>query len=320
MPPHFWGMPSRAGRSTTSGSTASGSLGRPACALQEAEEAPPGHRSAPRGLCVPSGPTWCGPWTSSSTPPGPPTLKLLNVVDEYSRECLAIDVARSIDADGVVATLERLAADRGAPTYVRFDHGPEFIAYAVADWCRFNGTDTVFIDPGSPWQNGWIECFNGRMRDEHLNGQLFDSLLEAQVFIEDWRIDYNNNRPHSSHGWLTRASSSRPGSPKPTSTRIAAGPLIGDPLTRRRPDRLGGTGGRVCRRTHRSVHSGLRSARRGLRIINGGIHRPGVVVVAEDHDAFAPKRSQVAPSRACARVPPYAVGIPSGPDRRTVCV
>jgi putative transposase len=103
----------------------------------------------------------------------------------------------------VVACLERLAKDRGAPVYVRFDHGPEFIAYAVADWCRFNGTDTVFIDPGSPSQNGGIESFNGRMRDEHLNGQLFNSLLEAQVFTEDWRIDYNNNRPHSAHGWLT---------------------------------------------------------------------------------------------------------------------
>ena len=84
-------------------------------------------------------------------------LKLLNVIDEYSREALAIDIERSIDADGVVACLERLAAERGAPAYVRFDHGPEFIAYAVADWCRFNGTDTVFIDPGSPWQNAWIE-------------------------------------------------------------------------------------------------------------------------------------------------------------------
>ena len=103
----------------------------------------------------------------------------------------------------MVACLERLVAERGAPAYVRFDHGPEFIAYAVADWCRFNGTDTVFIDPGSPWQNGWIESFNGRLRDEYLNGQRFDSLLEAQVLLEDWRIDYNMNRPHSAHGWLT---------------------------------------------------------------------------------------------------------------------
>jgi putative transposase len=130
-------------------------------------------------------------------------LKILNVVDEFTREALATDVARSIDADVVVATLDRLAKERGAPVYVRFDNGPEFVAYAVADWCRFNGTDTVFIDPGSPWQNAWIESFNGRMRDEHLNGQVFDSLLEAQVFTEDWRIDYNNSRPHSAHGWLT---------------------------------------------------------------------------------------------------------------------
>jgi len=130
-------------------------------------------------------------------------LKLLNVIDERSRECLAIEVGRTIDADGVVAVLDRLARQRGAPRYVRFDHGPEFIALAVADWCRFNGTDTVFIDPGSPWQNAWIESFNGRLRDEFLNVQVFEILLEAQVLLEDWRIDYNTNRPHSSLGWLS---------------------------------------------------------------------------------------------------------------------
>ena len=86
---------------------------------------------------------------------------------------------------------------------MRFDHGPEFIAHAVADWCRFNTTDTVFIEPGSPWQNAWIESFNGRLRDELLNGELFENLLEAQVVIEDWRIDYNTSRPHSSLGNLT---------------------------------------------------------------------------------------------------------------------
>jgi putative transposase len=97
-------------------------------------------------------------------------LKLLNVIYEHTRECLVIEVERSIDADGVVACLERIAAERGAPVYLRFDHGPEFIAYGVADWCRFNGASTVFIDPGSPWQNAWIESFNGRLRDELLNG------------------------------------------------------------------------------------------------------------------------------------------------------
>jgi putative transposase len=130
-------------------------------------------------------------------------LKLLNVIDEYTRECLAIDVDRSIDADGVVRCLERLAGQRGAPTYVRFDNGPEFIAYAVADWCRFHDTGTVFIDPGSPWQNAWIESFNGRLRDEYLNSHLFETVLEARILLEDWRIDYNINRPHSAHGWLS---------------------------------------------------------------------------------------------------------------------
>ena len=134
------------------------------------------------------------------------TLKLLNVIDEFTREALAIKVDRSIDADHVVRILDRLAVQRGgAPAFVRFDHGPEFVAHAVADWCRFTGCDSVFIDPGSPWQNAWIESFNGRLRDELLNGRQWDSLLEARVIIEDWRIDYNINRPHSAHGDLSPA-------------------------------------------------------------------------------------------------------------------
>jgi putative transposase len=131
------------------------------------------------------------------------TIKLLNIVDEFTRECPAIVVERSIGADLVVATLDRLALTRGAPAFVRFDNGPEFVAHAVADWCRFNGVGSIFIDPGSPWQNAWIESFNGRLRDELLNGWQFNSLLEAKVIIEDWRIDYNLNRPHSAHGDLT---------------------------------------------------------------------------------------------------------------------
>jgi len=131
------------------------------------------------------------------------TIKLLNIVDEYTREALAIVTERSIDADRVVATLDCLRIERGVPRFVRFDNGPEFIARAVADWCRFSGTQTIFIDPGSPWQNAWIESFNGRLRDELLNAWHFDTLLEAQVLIEDWRIDYNDNRPHSAHGGLT---------------------------------------------------------------------------------------------------------------------
>lgn len=132
------------------------------------------------------------------------TLKMLNVIDEFTREALAIEVDRSIDADGVVAVLDRLAARRGTvPVYVCFDNGPEFVAHAVNDWCRFNGTGSLFIDRGSPWQNAWIESFNGRFRDELLNSWRVDSLLEARVIIEDWRLDYNANQPHSAHGELT---------------------------------------------------------------------------------------------------------------------
>ncbi|WP_421840131.1 IS3 family transposase [Mycobacterium sp.] len=129
------------------------------------------------------------------------TLKMLNVIDEFTREALAINVDRRID--GVVAVLDRLARRQGAPSYVRFDNGPEFVAQAVNDWCRFNSAGSLFIDPGSPWQNAWIESFNGRLRDELLNSWQFDSLLEARVIIEDWRNDYNANRPHSAHGELT---------------------------------------------------------------------------------------------------------------------
>jgi len=117
------------------------------------------------------------------------TIKILNVIDEFTREALSAETDRSIDADHVVAVLDKIAGARGFPNYVRFDNGPEFVAHAVADWCRFNDAETIFIDPGSPWQNAWAESYNGRMRDEHLNGQLFDSLLEAQVLNEAWRID-----------------------------------------------------------------------------------------------------------------------------------
>jgi putative transposase len=138
-------------------------------------------------------------------------VKLLNVIDEYTREAIAVVVDRSIDAEHVVAVLDRLSVERGrSPAFVRFDNGPEFVAYAVVDWCAANHTDTFFIDPGSPWQNAWVESFNGRLRDELLNLWQFDSLLEAQVLIEDWRIDYNTNRPHSAHGDLTPTEFARP--------------------------------------------------------------------------------------------------------------
>lgn len=132
-------------------------------------------------------------------------LKLLNVIDEFTRECLAIVAERSIDADGVVSCLEKLVAERGAPAYVRFDNGPEFIAHAISDWCRFSGADSLFIDPGSPWQNAWCESFNGRLRDELLNQSQFGTLLEAKVLLEDWRKEYNLYRPHRALGMLSPA-------------------------------------------------------------------------------------------------------------------
>ena len=159
---------------------------------------------APVGAMCPSVPNglWALDFQFDVTADGR-TLKMLNVIDEFTREALAIEVDRSIDADGVVTVLDRLAIERGGPPgFVRFDHGPEFVAHAVADWCRFHDTNTVFIDPGSPWQNAWVESFNGKFRDELLNGWQFDSLLEARVIIEDWRIDYNINRPHTAHGDL----------------------------------------------------------------------------------------------------------------------
>jgi putative transposase len=158
------------------------------------------------------------------------TIKLLNVIDEFTRECLAIEVDRSINADHVLRVLDRLAVQRGvAPAFVRFDNGPEFVAHAVADWCRFTGTESVFIDPGSPWQNAWIESFNGRLRDELLNGRQRDSLLEARVIIEDWCIGYNINRPDTAHGDLSPADFATKWIVNQPQTGIATGPTIGSP-------------------------------------------------------------------------------------------
>lgn len=128
-------------------------------------------------------------------------LKLLNIVDEHTREALAMDVDRSMGADQVVACVERLVSERGVPRHLRMDDGPELIAWALRDWCRLSGLDTIYIEPGSPW----IESFNGRARDELLNITEFGSITEARVVIEDWRNEYNTWRPHSSLGGLTPA-------------------------------------------------------------------------------------------------------------------
>jgi putative transposase len=131
-------------------------------------------------------------------------LKLLNVVDEHSREALTITVERRIDADATVNVLDRLVAERGTtPRFIRCDNGPELTANALRDWCRFSGTGTSYIEPGSPWQNPYVESFGGRLRDELLAVEAFSSLLEARVLVEDWRIEYNTVRPHSALGYLT---------------------------------------------------------------------------------------------------------------------
>ena len=132
------------------------------------------------------------------------TLKLLNITDEFTKEALAIEVHRSITADDTVVVLEGLVATKGqAPDFVRMDNGPELTANALRDWCRFSDSGSVYIEPGSPWENPFIESFNGKLRDELLNVEAFETVLEAQVLAEDFRIEYNTYRPHSALGGLT---------------------------------------------------------------------------------------------------------------------
>lgn len=125
------------------------------------------------------------------------SIRLLTVLDEFTRESLCIRVERRLKSEDVRLTLEVLFRDYGIPMYLRSDNGSEFIAACLQDWLTEQGTRPLFIDPGSPWQNGKCESFNGRFRDECLNMEWFDSLKEAQVVIEAWRHYYNQERPHS---------------------------------------------------------------------------------------------------------------------------
>lgn len=131
-------------------------------------------------------------------------LRFLNIVDEFTREAFATRAARSFTADATVAVLEEVIAETGRwPANIRMDNGTEPTAHAMIDWCRLSRVDIAFIDPGSPWQNGYSESFNGRFRDEFLTTEQFDTLLEAQVLAEDWRIECNTYRPHGSLNDLT---------------------------------------------------------------------------------------------------------------------
>jgi transposase InsO family protein len=128
-------------------------------------------------------------------------FRILNIIDEYTRECLAIMVKRHITSQDVIDQLFELFLFRGVPEHIRSDNGPEFTAKAIRDWLYRLGVKSLFIEPGSPWENGYIESFNGKMRDELLNREVFMNLVEAQILTEQWRKDYNQVRPHSSLGY-----------------------------------------------------------------------------------------------------------------------
>ncbi len=143
-------------------------------------------------------------------------FRLLSIVDEYTRECLAIDVARRMNHRDVLERLAELFVERGVPQSLRSDNGPEFTAQAIRDWLKAIGVRTLYIEPGSPWENGYVESFNGKLRDELLNREVFETLREAQVLIERWRREYNQRRPHSALGY-------RPPAPEAFLPRAQAG-------------------------------------------------------------------------------------------------
>jgi len=128
-------------------------------------------------------------------------FRILTMIDEYTRECLAMLVNRRITSMDVIDQLFQLFILRGVPEHIRSDNGPEFTAKEIRKWLNRVGVKTLFIEPGSPWENGYIESFNGKLRDELLNGEIFTTLTEAKVLIEEWRREYNGVRPHSSLGY-----------------------------------------------------------------------------------------------------------------------
>ena len=140
-------------------------------------------------------------------------VRILAIIDEYTRECLSLYVARRIKHQDVLDNLYELFIRRGIPEYIRSDNAPEFTAKAVRGWLERMGVGPLYIEPGSPWENGYVESFIGKLRDELLNGEIFDTLLEAQVVIENWRREYNQFRPHSSLGY-------RPPAPEAFEPRI----------------------------------------------------------------------------------------------------
>ena len=147
---------------------------------------------------------WAWDFLHDRTTDGGP-LKWFTLVDEYTRECLALEVGRGMTARAVSAVLAEVVQQRGAPGHIRSDNGPEFIAKAIRAWMAGAGLETLYIDPGAPWENGYAESFNSKVRDELLNAEEFTSLLEAKVLGQEWKRGYNHERPHSSWGYRTPA-------------------------------------------------------------------------------------------------------------------
>lgn len=159
-------------------------------------------------------------------------FRMLNVIDEFSRECLAIRVSRRLRAADVIDVLSDLFILRGIPGHIRSDNGPEFVAKALRQWIAAVGARTAYIEPGSPWENGYCESFNSKLRDELLNGEIFYTLKEAQIVIEGWRKHYNTQRPHSSLGYKPPAPeaimwpAAQPGPASPATPIVTSSPLM----------------------------------------------------------------------------------------------
>ncbi len=161
-----------------------------------------GQSTAQRQQATHRGHVWSWDFVEDQTERGT-RFRVLTLLDEHTRECLAVHVAWSIRAADVIRVVAAAMERHGVPGHLRSDNGPEFIAYAVQDWLKSKGVKTLYITPGSPWENAYIESFHDKLRDECLNREVFGNLLEAQVIIEEWRMEYNGLRPHSSLGYRT---------------------------------------------------------------------------------------------------------------------
>lgn len=171
---------------------------------------------------------WCWDFVFDRTEKGS-ALKWLSIVDEYTRECLCLKVDRGITSEDVIDTLSELFAMRGVPAHIRSDNGPEFIARAIQEWTQRLSIETLYIEPGSPWENGFAESFHSRFRDEFLATEVFENLSAARKLTAAWKDDYNHHRPHSSLGYVTpvefaaRCTASAP-------KRASATPQLSSPL------------------------------------------------------------------------------------------